>query len=139
MISIKIERRQLQALDACSPGMELFEQLCKAQGRKHSVYVREWTPLHMIWMATIYPNFWAWCRDLNLLPQLSLRGANLRGADLRGADLRGANLTRAYLRGANLTWANLGGADLRGADLRGADLRGAITTDAIGLSANGST
>ncbi len=71
----------------------------------------------------------------DLLPDVSIAGADLRGADLsdqnlcgadlREADLTAADLSNAYLRDAYLNDANLSNANMRGTDLSGADLSGA--------------
>ena len=145
MINVKITRDELRQHNACANGMALFESIVALQGHKRSIYIRDWTPLHMVWCASAYPGFWQWCRDLNIVPQVTLTranltrayltGANLTGAYLTGANLTGADLTDAYLTGADLTdayltRANLTDADLTGAYLTGANLTGAYLTRA---------
>ena len=140
MINVKITRDELRQHNACANGMALFESIVALQGHKRSIYIRDWTPLHMVWCASAYPGFWQWCRDLNIVPQVTLTranltrayltGANLTGAYLTGANLTGADLTDAYLTRANLTDADLTDADLTDADLTGADLTGADLTRA---------
>ena len=120
MISVTIYRRELVALKACQDGMRLFEWLREEQGRRHSVLIRNWGPLHHVWLAVGSPNFAAWLRAKNLIPISDLRSANLSSADLSSADLSSADL-----RSADLRWANLSSANLRWADLRWADLSSA--------------
>ena len=75
----------------------------------------------------------------NLLPVVSLAGADLRGLDfadqnLAESDLSDANLSGADLSRADLSRADLSGANLRNADLRNADLSGANLSGANGLT-----
>ena len=128
MISVTITREELTSHDACEPSIGFFEWLVDAQDRDDSVYFREWTTLHSIWLAVVRPNDAAWLRSRGLIPQLSgayLSRANLSRADLSGADLSRADLSRANLSGANLYVANLYGAYLSRANLYGANLSGA--------------
>ena len=121
MISIIIYRRELEALNACPTGLGFFEWLCHEQGRHESVYFREWTPLHAVWLAANCPDAW-WLVEKGLVPRASLDGASLYGASLYGASLDGANLYGANLYGANLDGANLDGANLTRANLTRANL-----------------
>ena len=134
MISVTITREELTSRDACEPSIVFFEWLVDAQDRDDSVYFREWTTLHSIWLAVVRPNDAAWLRSRGLIPQLS--GAGLSGAGLSGADLSRAELSRADLSGANLSRAELSRADLSRADLSGADLSGANLSRAALSRAN---
>ena len=100
MINVKITRDELRQHNACANGMALFESIVALQGHKRSIYIRDWTPLHMVWCASAYPGFWQWCRDLNIVPQVTLTRANL---------------TRAYYPYGDLpdTWERDGGGYLR--------------------------
>ena len=102
MISCTLYRRELVAANACQEGRALHAQIVAMQGRRHSVYVREWTPLHSVWLAVAHPGFASWLSERGLIPRANLYGANLTRANLYGANLYGANLTRADLCGANL-------------------------------------
>src|ERR1051325_2972963 len=152
MISVTISRAELQEKLACDEGMALFESvlaLCDPKSReKGRIYIKEWTPLHDVWIRL--SRFSAWLEGRRIIPRAylygaylygvnlygaylygaDLYGANLYGADLGGANLGGANLRNADLGGANLRNADLGGADLRNADLGGANLRGAYLNGA---------
>ena len=125
MISVTITRSVLQQRGACSSGIALFDRIVAMRGWRHSVKVRDWTPLHDAWIASAFPGFASWLIDQALIPRANLSGANLSGADLYGANLSGANLSRADLSGADLSGADLYGASLSWADLSGADLYGA--------------
>ena len=136
MISCTLYRRELVAANACQEGRALHAQIVAMQGRRHSVYVREWTPLHSVWLAVAHPGFASWLSERGLIPRANLYGANLTRANLYGANLYGANLTRADLCGANLYGASLCGASLSGANLCGASLYGADLTRANLYGAN---
>ena len=83
MISVTITREELTSRDACEPSIVFFEWLVDAQDRDDSVYFREWTTLHSIWLAVVRPNDAAWLRSRGLIPQLS--GAGLSGASMDAA------------------------------------------------------
>jgi hypothetical protein len=141
VISLTLNRKALLAAGACATGLALFEALVTAQDRKHSVYVKDWTPTHDTWLRAAYPDFAGWLQARGLIPCANLCGANLDGAnltraDLCGANLDGANLTRANLTRANLCGANLCGANLTRANLTRADLYGANLTRADLCGAN---
>ena len=93
MISVTITREELTSRDACEPSIVFFEWLVDAQDRDDSVYFREWTTLHSIWLAVVRPNDAAWLRSRGLIPQLS--GADLSRVNLSGANLSGADLSCA--------------------------------------------
>ena len=88
MISVTITRSVLQQRGACSRGLALFDRIAM-HGWRHSVKVRDWTPLHDAWIASAFPGFASWLIDQALIPR-----ANLSGADLSGANLSGANRSR---------------------------------------------
>ena len=136
MISLTLNRKALLAAGACATGLALFEALVTAQDRKHSVYVKDWTPTHDTWLRAAYPDFAGWLQARGLIPCANLCGANLDGANLTRADLCGANLDGANLTRANLTRADLYGANLTRADLCGANLDGANLTRANLTRAN---
>ena len=96
MISVTIFRSELLDNRACEEGMEVFEKLAELQGNSDSVHIPEWTVTHYIWALRAYPAFTCWCRNIGLIPNMSLSGANLSGANLSGANLFGANLSGAY-------------------------------------------
>ena len=129
MITVTITRQEMETAKperACGEGVELWEEIARMQwgvADPPSIVVRDWQPVHAIWLRVTYPEFSQWLESHGMIP--SLRGANLYAADLRGADLRGADLRAANLRAANLRAAYLYGADLRAADLSGANLYGA--------------
>ena len=125
MISVTITRSVLQQRGACSSGIALFDRIVAMRGWRHSVKVRDWTPLHDAWIASAFPGFASWLIDQALIPRANLSGANLSGARLSRASLSGANLSGASLSRASLSWANLSGANLSGANLSGANLSGA--------------
>ncbi len=129
MIYVWVHRAELVRLGACSEGLALFDTIAKHHKHGPSKIRLPWTTTHMVWLATAYPSFWSWARDLNVLPSLALIRADLQRADLQRADLRNANLQRANLYGANLRSADLYGANLYGANLRSADLRSARASE----------
>ena len=112
MLTVNISRKELQSRGACASGIDQLLVIAKLQGRKYSVRVRDWTPLHDVWLAKALPAFSRWLRDTSLVPIPNLRRADLRGADLHGADLTGADLTGADLHGANLYGAQITRAQL---------------------------
>ena len=96
MLTVNISRKELQSRGACASGIDQLLVIAKLQGRKYSVRVRDWTPLHDVWLAKALPAFSRWLRDTSLVPIPNLRGADLRRADLHGADLAGVDLTGVY-------------------------------------------
>ena len=95
MISVTITRSALQQRGACSQGIALFDRIVAMRGWRHSVKVRDWTPLHDAWIASAFPGFASWLIDQALIPRADLSGADLSGASLSGANLYGANLSGA--------------------------------------------
>ncbi len=113
MITVTIQRKDLEKADACGGGLGLFDSIKaladeqrKAEGKaaRKGVTIR-WSRLHALWLATAYPEYSRWLIDMGIVPAISFRGANLDGANLIRANLYGANLD-----GANLIRANLDGA-----------------------------
>jgi hypothetical protein len=128
---LRLNRKALVGLNACSDGLALFDSIKAGQddiralaGRQPRRSLRlEWNLVTQIWMATAYPGFHSWLITVGAIgPVHSKYGANLYGANLDGANLSRANLSRANLDGANLDGANLDGANLYGANLDGANL-----------------
>ena len=128
MISVTITREELTSRNACADAMGFFEWLVDAQGRHSSVYVREWTVLHSIWLAVVRPGDARWLRYTELIP--NLRVLNLSGSDLRGSDLSYSNLSSSNLSGSNLSGSCYPYGDLPTGWARGAD--GCLTRDAKG-------
>ena len=149
MLTLRLNRKDLEKRRACSKGLALFDSIKEMQDEirtangkqlRKSLKV-EWSLLHQIWAATTWPEFMSWLITVGLTPCVNgaganLRGANLDGANLDGANLRGANLKGANLKGANLKVANLYGANLYGANLKGANLYGANLEGANLIRAN---
>ena len=96
MITVTLTARDLTQREACAPAMALFATM--TEGR--NTITVEWTPLHVLWLAAVYPEYSGWLVEHGLVPAISLHGANLTDANLHGANLRGANL-----RGAIITTA----------------------------------
>jgi hypothetical protein len=42
------------------------------QGRRHSIRIRDWTPLHSVWFATCEPSFSSWLVDRGLIHAANL-------------------------------------------------------------------
>ena len=103
--NVTVTRKELIANGACPSGLAMHAAIVALQGRKHSVHVPTWTPLHDAWLAVAQPSFVLWLRNNGLVPTANLSGANLYRADLYGADLYGADLY-----GADLSRANMSGA-----------------------------
>ena len=103
MISVTLTRSELVQRGACESGIALFDAIAK----RGKVCVKDWSPLHTVWLASAYGSFSSWLADNALIPRANLSRANLSGADLSRADLSGADLYGANLSGANLSGANL--------------------------------
>ena len=143
MINVVLTYTELKKAGACEDGLEAFK----------STYPNDlsipWSGAEQkILITGPLRRYLGWARGLNLIPAVSLSGANLSDANLSGADLSSANLSganlsradlscanlsRADLSGANLSCANLYCANLSGANLYCANLSGALTIDTIGL------
>lgn len=152
MITVEIERRTLEDLDACEEGLLAFDKLAALQGTPDRIRI-VWDALTEIWSRVAWRDPWEtydvdlmWLRHNRLLPVVHLSDVDLRGADLAyadlsglvlwdadltGADLSDADLSGAVLTGALLVGASLQNADLDGACLPGADLRGADLTSTL--------
>ncbi len=96
MITVQITTEDLTKAGACAEGQALHARIAAMRGWKHTVRVRDWTPLHDVWLACACPSFASWLRNRRLIPIPYLHGANLYGANLTWA-----NLSRANLYGAN--------------------------------------
>ena len=89
-ITVAIYERDLRDAGACEEGIALWRSIAERSRRSKKGELRvkiTWTRTHMLWFATAYPSFYAWCRDSGIVPQCSLRSANLGGANLRSANL----------------------------------------------------
>ena len=118
MIRVVLHGSELRSKGACREGMDLFTSIAPK-----GVWESDWTILHALWLAQVYPSHSRWLIDNGLIPSICYVRADLSGAVLSGADLR-----NAVLSGADLSGAVLSGAVLRNADLSGADLSGATVS-----------
>lgn len=96
MIVVTLWRKTLVRHQACEGGLAAFDAIAAMQAGdapRNAKRLRvTWTPLADVWLRATYPSFSQWMRARNLVPMLTLAGANLRGAKLGGADLCGADL-----------------------------------------------
>jgi hypothetical protein len=99
VISVTLHRDELTRHDACDASMPFFEWLRDAQGRDDSVRVREWTPLHSLWLAVVRLSDAEWLTRRGLIPGMS--GANLSGANLSGAYYPTGDLPNGWARGTD--------------------------------------
>lgn len=129
-----LQRSELEEWNACELGMDLFNDIAKTRGTFDTIEI-EWTPFLQVLLAAGFPAFAEWLRDVGLLPQVTLWGANLSHASLYCAHLTGLCLREADLRcaelfGADLDFCDLGEANLQRADLRQTSLIGAYLSQA---------
>ena len=133
---IHLTKEDLIAKDACSKGIELFDEMFP--DGMHGIWDQT---AQLLLIASPLRQYFGWACYWGLLPRYDLRyadlsSANLRSADLSSANLRSADLSYADLRSANLCYANLRYADLSSANLSYADLSSANLSSADLSSAN---
>jgi len=120
-IYVTIRRRDLERLDACKPGVALFDSLAAAQGRTDRVRVK-WSVAAQLWLSRDYPDFAVWCRAQGLTPWISCADSDLSWSNLSGSNLSRSNLSWSNLSGSDLSRSDLSRSDLSGSDLSRSDL-----------------
>ena len=114
---IHLTKEDLIAKDACSKGIELFDEMFP--DGMHGIWDQT---AQLLLIASPLRQYFGWACYWGLLPRYDLRYADLSSANLSSANLSSANLCYANLRYADLSSANLSYADLSYANLCSADL-----------------
>lgn len=138
MFSVKLSVKDLKKrFDACSEGVKTFRWLAGGD----TLFVRDWTLLHSIWLFTSPMKYYAdWAKGHGLLPPIVCEKQDFSGFDFSDANFNGADFTECSFKGTSFDAATLLGADLSHSDLsmalldnaefRGADLIHVNLTDA---------
>ena len=82
-ITVAIYERDLVAAGACREGVALWRSIAEQSKRSKKGELRvkvTWTRMHLLWFATAYPSFFAWCREKGIVPQTSLMRARVVNA-----------------------------------------------------------
>jgi len=109
---IHLTKEDLIAKDACSKGIELFDEMFP--DGMHGIWDQT---AQLLLIASPLRQYFGWACYWGLLPRYDLRYADLSSANLSYADLSSANLSSADLSSANLSYADLSYANLCSADL----------------------
>ena len=71
MISVSVSREELVRHGACEKGLTLFDRvlaLCGPKSRaKGRIFVREWTPLHWVWLMVNHCGFATWLAERGIV------------------------------------------------------------------------
>lgn len=85
MISCTITREELLKFGSCQGGLELFDTIANSDG---VIFIKEWCALHSLWFSFVYPNFFNWALNRNIIPCISFANIDLRWGDLSGCFVR---------------------------------------------------